>query len=109
MNCTLKEYTSTAWCGGTYRNESTEEVIREFMEYNGLEDFNLAQQYFNKNCCECNKRIKDKNVLAMNMKIHGRQTNKFYCKKCFKNLHNLSEDDYGSRLKSFKQSGCMLF
>ena len=109
MNCTLKEYISTAWTGGTYKNKPTEEVIKEFMEYNGLKDFNLAQQYFNKNCCECNKRIKDKNVLAMNMKLHGRQINRFYCKKCFKKLHNLSEDDWNSRLKSFKQSGCMLF
>ena len=109
MNCTIKEYLEVAWNGGTYRDEPTEEVIREFMEYNDLEDFNLAKQYFNKSCCECDKRIKDKNVLAMNMKIHGRNINKFYCKKCFKKLHNLSEDDWDSRLMSFKQSGCMLF
>ncbi len=109
MNCTLKEYLEVAWNGGTYRNEPTEEVIREFMKYNNLEDYELAKQYFNKNCCECNKRIKDKNVLAMNMKIHGRQINKFYCKKCFMNLHSLSEDDWDNRLHSFKQSGCALF
>lgn len=109
MNCTIKEYLEVAWNGGTYRDEPTEEVIKEFMEYNNLDDFNLAQKYFNKNCCECDKRIKDKNVLAMNMKIHGRDTNKFYCKKCFKKLHNLSEEDWNKRLESFKQSGCMLF
>lgn len=109
MNCTLKEYLEIAWNGGTYRDEPTEEVIREFMGYNGLENFGLAKQYFNKNCCECDKRIKDKNVLAMNMKIHGRQINKFYCKKCFMKLHNLSEEDWNSRLRSFKQSGCVLF
>ncbi|MBO5828780.1 MAG: phosphoadenosine phosphosulfate reductase family protein [Paludibacteraceae bacterium] len=109
MNCTLKEYLEVAWNGGTYRNEPTEEVIREFMKYNGLKDFDLAKQYFNKNCCECDKRIKDKNVLAMNMKIHGRQINKFYCKKCFMSLHNLSEDDWDNKLKSFKQNGCNLF
>lgn len=109
MNCTLKEYLEVAWNGGSYRSEPTEEVIREFMEYEGLEDYELAKRYFNKSCCECGKRIKDKNVLAMNMKIHGRQINKFYCKKCFMELHNLSEEDWDSRVKSFKQSGCMLF
>lgn len=109
MNCTIKEYLEVAWNGGTYRDKPTEEVIREFMEYNSLKDFDLAKQYFNKNCCECGKRIKDKNVLAMNMKIHGRQINKFYCKKCFMNLHSLTNDNWNSRLKSFKQSGCILF
>ena len=109
MNCTIKEYLEVAWNGGTYRNEPTEEVIKEFMEYNGLEDFNLAKQYFNKNCCECDKRIKDKNVLAMNMKMHGRNIDRFYCKKCFMKLHDLSNDYWDSRLKSFKQSGCILF
>ena len=109
MNCTIKEYLEEAWNGGTYRDEPTEEVIREFMKYNELEDFNLAKKYFNKSCCECDKRIKDKGVLAMNMKIHGRNINRFYCKKCFKQLHNLSEDDWNCRLESFKQSGCALF
>lgn len=109
MNCTIKEYLEVAWNGGTYRNEPTEEVIKEFMQYNNLDDFNLANQYFNKNCCKCDKRIKDKNVLAMNMKIHGRNINKFYCKKCFMNLHELSQNDWNDKLESFKQSGCMLF
>ena len=109
MNCTIKEYLEAAWNGGTYRNEPTEEVIKEFMKYNNLEDFNLAKQYFNKNCRECDKRIKDKNVLAMNMKIHGRNIDRFYCKKCFKTLHNLTEHDWNERLMMFKQSGCNLF
>lgn len=109
MNCTIEEYVNTAWNGGTYRDEPTEEVIREFMEYNNIEDKELAMQYFNKKCCKCDKRIKDKNVLAMNMKIHGKDVSKFYCKKCFKKLHDLSEDDWNDRLKMFKQSGCNLF
>mgnify|MGYP003320205593 CR=1 FL=1 len=47
MNCTIKEYTGIAWSGGTYRNEPTEEVIREFMKYEGLDDYNLAIKYMN--------------------------------------------------------------
>lgn len=109
MNCTIDEYINVAWNGGTYRNEQTEEVVREFMQYNNIEDYDLALNYFNKKCCECDKRIKHKDVLAMNMKIHGRDINRFYCKKCFKKLYNLSESDWDERLKMFKQSGCNLF
>ena len=45
----------------------------------------------------------------MNMKVHGRDINKFYCKKCFKDLHNMSENDWNERVETFKQSGCNLF
>lgn len=109
MNCTIEEYANIAWCGGTYRDEPTDEVISEFMRYNNIEDRTLAEKYFNKRCCECDKRIKDKDALAMNMKIHGRDTSKFYCKKCFKKLHGLSEDDWNNKVKMFKQSNCNLF
>lgn len=109
MNCTIEEYLNTAWNGGTYRDEPTEEVIKEFMVYNNIDDYKLAKQYFNKTCCQCDKRIKDKNVIAMNMKVHGRNINKFYCKKCFMNLYNLSGDDWNERVEHFKQSNCILF
>lgn len=109
MNCTIEEYLNVAWNGGTYRSEPTEEVIKEFMKYNNLDDYNLALKYFNKSCCECDKRIKDKNVLAMNMKIHGRNTNKFYCKKCFMKMNNLDEERWNRIIDSFKQDGCILF
>lgn len=109
MNCTIEEYLEKAWNGGIYRSEPTEEVIKEFMEYNELKDFDVAKQYFNKVCCECDKRIKNKDVLAMNMKIHGRNVNKFYCKKCFKKLHSLSEDNWNDKVEMFKQNGCGLF
>lgn len=109
MNCTIDEYLNVAWNGGTYRDAPTDEVVEEFMEYNNISDRRLAEQYFNKSCCECDKRIKDKNVLAMNMKTHGREVKKFYCKKCFKKLHGLSEEDWCDRLDMFKQSNCNLF
>jgi len=79
------------------------------MQYNNIEDKSLAEKYFSKKCCKCDKKIKNKNVLAMNMKIHGRDTEKFYCKKCFKILHNLSENDWNNRLEMFMQSNCNLF
>lgn len=111
MNCTIEEYLTQAWNGGTFRDEPTDEVIQEFAEYNGLNvgDTKVARQYFNKYCDECEKRIKDKTTLAMNMKFHGRDVSKFLCKKCFKKLYEMDDDKWNKYVESFKRDGCALF
>ena len=111
MNCTIDEYLTQAWNGGTFRDEPTDEVIQEFAEYNGLNvgDTKVAKQYFNKYCDECEKRIKDKTTLAMNMKFHGRDVSKFLCKKCFKKLYEMDDDKWNKYVESFKRDGCALF
>lgn len=111
MNCTIDEYLTQAWNGGTFRDEPTDEVIQEFAEYNGLNvgDTKVARQYFNKYCDECEKRIKDKTTLAMNMKFHGRDVSKFLCKKCFKKLYEMDDDKWNKYVESFKRDGCALF
>jgi phosphoadenosine phosphosulfate reductase len=115
MNCTIDEYINLAWNGGAFRQEPTEEVIKEYAEYNGL-DKTVAKQYFNKYCangCKTNsgkqKKIKEKNVLAMNMKYHGRNINKFYCKKCLMKMLDMDEDKWNANIETFKQQGCALF
>lgn len=45
MNCTIDEYINIAWNGGTYRNEPTEDTVREFMDYNDIGDYDLANRY----------------------------------------------------------------
>ena len=84
FNSTINEYLTQAWNGGAYRDEPTKEVIEEFAQFNNLK-VDIAENYFNKYCengCKSKsgkvKKIKDKQVLAMNMKLHGRNTNKFY-------------------------------
>lgn len=111
MNCTINEYLTQAWNGGTFRDEPTDEVIQEFAKYNGLNvgDTKVARQYFNKYCDECEKRIKDKITLAMNMKFHGRDVSKFLCKKCFKKLYEMDDDKWNKYVESFKKDGCVLF
>lgn len=115
MNCTLEEYLNQAWNGGVFREEPTEEVIEEYAKYNGIE-VNVARQYFNKYCangCKSQsgklKKIKDKNTLGMNMKFHGREINKFYCKKCLMNMHDMNEDMWNAMIEKFKAQGCALF
>ena len=109
MNCTLSEYIKDGWNGTLYRPEPTEEVINEFMEYKGITDRNIALQYFNKTCCECGKNVRQNDVLAMNLKMNGRNTNKIYCKKCLMKELNMSKDEWDNNVADFKAQGCKLF
>lgn len=109
LNCTLDEFINKgAWKGGQYRPEPTEEVIDEFTKYKGL-DREIAKKYFNKTCKKCGKNIRQKDVIAMNIKFMGRNINEFYCKQCFKKIGNMDEKMWKHYVKSFKNDGCELF
>lgn len=108
LNCTEKEY-HTCWNGGLLRTEPTEEVIKELMEYKGIKDENIAKQYFNKKCENDGKNVRQKDVIAMNMKLHGRNINKFYCKKCLMKLYDMDNEKWNSEVERFKKQGCDLF
>ena len=108
MNCTLDEYITQAWNGGVFRDEPTQKVIDEFCKYNNLTK-SVALQYFNKSCDNCKRRIKHKNVLSMNLKMHGRKINKFYCKKCLMKEFGWSQQQWDNQIESFRNQGCELF
>lgn len=108
LNCTIKEYHS-CWNGTLLRPEPTNEVVQEMMKYKGLTDENIARQYFNKTCVNDSKNIRQKDVLAMNMKMFGRQTNKFLCKKCLMKEFGWNKEDWNNMVDDFKRSGCKLF
>lgn len=115
LNCTIEEYINKAWNGGVYREDPTEEVIKEYSESCGIDEV-VAKQYFNKYCANgCRsqsgkrKKIKDKNVLSMNLKYHGRAINRFYCKKCLMAMHDMNEEKWDLEIKRFRDQGCELF
>lgn len=115
LNCTLDEYVNQAWSGGVFREQPTNEVVREYAEYNGLPE-NIAAKYFNKYCAnDCRtqsgrlKRIKSKDVIAMNMKLHGRNVDKFYCKNCLMRRYGMDNEKWDKEIEKFKQQGCDLF
>lgn len=115
MNCTLKEYVEKAWTGGVYRKEPTNEVIEEYATYNNL-DYDIATKYFNRHCSSgcLNKRkmplkIKDKDTLAMNMKLFGRNISKFKCKKCLMKEFGFTNETWRDQIEKFKNQGCDLF
>lgn len=105
LNCTVKEYHS-CWNGGLVRPEPTKEIIDELMKHKNISDYEIAKQYFNKTCCGCGKNIRQDNVLAMNMKYLGRNTTEFFCKKCFKQKFDLSEEKWNKQINGFKAQGC---
>lgn len=114
MNCTLKEY-HLNWPGGLIRKEPTEEVIQEFAEAKRLTK-NVASKYFNNTCKTCSKKVNTKDVVAMNMKYLGRNTEDYYCKKhlieflnksIYDNTFTNKEWDYN--IQRFKDQGCNLF
>lgn len=108
MNCTLKEFRLN-WNGGQVRKAPTEEVIKEFMEYKGLDDKNLAKQYFEKSCMDCGKKVYKQNEIAMNLKMFGRAINQFKCKKCLMKEFNWTKEDWDNQVKRFKDQDCHLF
>ena len=115
LNCTVSEYINQAWNGGVFREDPTEKVIKEYSAYTGI-DGNVALQYFNKYCangCKSKsgkiKKIKEKDVIGMNLKYHGRNINKFYCKKCLMKIYGCDDDKWVDEVNKFKQQGCTLF
>lgn len=107
MNCTEEEYL-LCWNGGILRNEPTQEVIDKFANRNKL-DVTVATNYFGHKCKECDKRIKYKEVIGMNMKFSGRNISDMYCKKHLKEKLKLDEDQWNYYVETFKQQGCELF
>ena len=108
MNCTKEEYHMN-WNGSLVREEPTEEVIKEFQEYKGFESYDLAKQYFEEKCCNCGKKVSKKNEVAMNLKLFGRNINKFYCKKCLMKEMEWNKERWDKEVDKFKQQGCSLF
>lgn len=108
LNCTLEEY-QYSWNGGVVREQPTKEVIEEFMKYKDISDLKIAEKYFNKKCICCGKTIRNKDTIAMNLKMHGRNIDKFMCKKCLMKELNISLVKWNEYIEQFKKQGCSLF
>lgn len=108
LNCTRAEYQDN-WNGTLMRTEPTQEVVDEFMRYSGIDDENVARGFFNKACCKCGKNIRQRDVVAMNMKFYGRSNEKMFCKKCFKKEMKWNDDEWQWHIKAFNRQECVLF
>lgn len=108
LNCTLKEY-QHYWNGGVVREQPTKEVIEEFMQYKGIDSYEIAEKYFNKKCTCCGKNIRNKDTIAMNLKMHGRNITRFMCKKCLMKELHIDAKKWNGYIRQFKSQGCSLF
>ena len=79
------------------------------MKYKGIDDFSLAEKYFNKRCKKCGRLIRSKDVIAMNLKMRSRTCSDFYCKKCFIKEAEITKEEWDSYISGFKNEGCVLF
>ena len=107
MNCTLQEFIDGAWKAGLVREEPTDEVIEDFAKHKGI-DFEQAKKYFKSNRCDCGKRL-SKDVIGLNMKILGRNTNARMCLKCLAKFQETEVKELKKQIEGFKQQGCNLF
>lgn len=108
INCTKEEFLKGGWKGGLFRENPTNEVIQEFADNKNI-SIDKAKKYFKNNKCTCcGKRI-TKDMIALNMKLLGRDTNS---RLCLKHLAEFVDTDV-AKLKHdidiFKQQGCGLF
>jgi 3'-phosphoadenosine 5'-phosphosulfate sulfotransferase (PAPS reductase)/FAD synthetase len=106
LNCTLDEFIKFAWKGCKVRSNPTEEVIKEYADFKGV-SIELAQNYFNQDC-ECGNHVNDVAV-GLNMKLFGRQINKFKCLKCLAKDLGKKQKELKQLAKEFKNQGCSLF
>lgn len=107
INCTLKEFLDGAWKAGVVRDEPTEEIIKEFSEYRNI-TIEQARKYFRTNRCDCGKRL-SKDMIALNMKLLGRNTEARMCLKCLSEFLEVPKKQLKEDIKKFKQNGCNLF
>lgn len=113
LNCTKQEY-HICWNGGIYRDAPTEDVIKEFSEHKNI-PFDVAEKFFNKTCSKCNNTkgkptaITKKDEVAMNLKLIGRNTETYLCKKCLMKEFNITKEQWVEMVKRFKSQGCDLF
>ncbi len=107
LNCTLDEY-YTSWNGGVVRPQATPEVIREFADMHNL-DYGIAEKYFENKCVVCDKKIKKKQDVAMNLKLLGRNTSRMYCKKHLQEMFEIDNDKWNELVGGFEAQECELF
>ena len=79
----------------------------QFAERNDL-TYDIAKNYFNHKCRVCGKKIKDKEIIGLNMKLNGRDIDELYCKKCFLEKMDINEETYNEYIKTFKEQVCKL-
>lgn len=59
-------------------------------------------------CHLCGTKL-EKDHIALNKKLLGRQVKKFFCLRCFADYFSCLEEDLLIKIEEFREMGCELF
>lgn len=62
-----------------------------------------------KECIACGYKPLDKNTIAINKKLLGKNIKNFYCMNCLAEFLGCTVDDLLEKIEEFKEEGCSLF
>lgn len=60
-------------------------------------------------CAWCNREIKSKDVVGINLKLLGTDNTSFYCMEDLAEYCGCTVQDLENKIAEFKQDGCTLF
>jgi len=60
-------------------------------------------------CIACGKTDLEKDIVALNKKLLGRNVEKFYCVECLADYFEINVDELFDKIEEFKEQGCTLF
>ncbi len=63
----------------------------------------------NVKCVSCFKENLEKDTIALNKKLLGKEVESFYCLPCLANYLNTTVDELLDKIEEFKEEGCTLF
>ena len=62
-----------------------------------------------KECLACGVKPLDKDTIAINKKLLGKNIKKFYCINCLAEYLGCTVEDLLEKIEEFKEEGCSLF
>lgn len=60
-------------------------------------------------CISCFKKELDKDTIALNKKLLGKEIDHFYCLNCLAVYLNTTVEELLEKIEEFKEEGCILF
>ena len=61
------------------------------------------------NCVSCFNEKLDKDTIALNKKLLGKDVESFYCLPCLAEYLNTTVEELLDKIEEFKEEGCTLF
>lgn len=61
------------------------------------------------NCVACFKKDLDRDTIALNKKLFGKNNESYYCLDCLADYLNVTVEELFEKIEEFKEEGCELF